>query len=78
MAAPHRLASLTGEVVEADDLLRHPSPDRLFIEAQPGHIQNAAERKDLESAQRDALRADKLRTEFASFAKPAFTINGQN
>ena len=51
--------------------------DRLFIEAQPGHIQNAA-KHDLESLQRDVLRADKLRMEFATFAKPTFIINGQN
>jgi len=51
--------------------------DRLFIETQPGHIQNTVQH-DLESVQRDALRADKLRTEFATFAKPTFTINGQN
>lgn len=51
--------------------------DRLFIEAQPGHIQNAAQH-DLESNQRDVLRAARLRTEFAMFAKPTFTINGQN
>lgn len=51
--------------------------DRLFIEAQPGHIQSAAQH-DLESTQRDVLRATRLRTEFAMFAKPNFTINGQN
>jgi protein arginine kinase len=51
--------------------------DRLFIEAQPGHIQNTVQH-DLESVQRDVLRADRLRTEFATFAKPTFTINGKN
>jgi protein arginine kinase len=51
--------------------------DRLFIETQPGHIQNSAQH-DLESNQRDVLRAGRLRTEFATFAKPTFTINGQN
>lgn len=51
--------------------------DRLFIEAQPGHIQNTA-KHDLESNQRDVLRAERLRAEFAAFAKPNFTINGQN
>jgi protein arginine kinase len=51
--------------------------DRLFIETQPGHIQNSA-RHDLESNQRDVLRAGRLRTEFATFAKPTFAINGQN
>ncbi|MFT3781452.1 MAG: protein arginine kinase [Nibricoccus sp.] len=51
--------------------------DRLFIEAQPGHIQNASNH-DLESNERDTLRAEKLRTEFATFAKPNFSVNGQN
>ncbi len=51
--------------------------DRLFIESQPGHIQSTAQH-DLESNQRDILRASRLRTEFATFAKPTFTINGQN
>jgi protein arginine kinase len=51
--------------------------DRLFIEAQPGHIQNVAQH-DMESNQRDMLRATRLRTEFAIFAKPNFSINGQN
>lgn len=51
--------------------------DRLLIEAQPGHIQSTA-KHELESNQRDVLRADRLRTEFATFAKPNFTINGQN
>jgi protein arginine kinase len=51
--------------------------DRLFIESQPGHIQSTAQH-DLESGQRDILRATRLRTEFATFAKPTFTINGQN
>lgn len=51
--------------------------DRLFIEAQPGHIQSTA-KHDLESNKRDILRAERLRTEFAAFAKPNFTINGQN
>ena len=51
--------------------------DRLLIEAQPGHIQSTA-KHDLESNQRDVLRAERLRTEFATFAKPNFTINGQN
>ena len=51
--------------------------DRLFIESQPGHIQRSAQH-DLESNQRDILRAERLRNEFAQFAKPNFTINGQN
>ena len=51
--------------------------DRLFIEAQPGHIQHTT-KHDLESNERDTLRAEKLRTEFATFAKPKFTLNGHN
>ncbi|WP_043588852.1 protein arginine kinase [Geminisphaera colitermitum] len=45
--------------------------DRLLIETQPGHIQNAAP-TDLDTNHRDMLRADKLRAEFAAFAKPTF------
>jgi len=51
--------------------------DRLFIEAQPGHIQHTT-KHDLESSERDTLRAEKLRVEFAAFAKPTFAINGKN
>ena len=51
--------------------------DRLFIEAQPGHIQHTS-KNDLESTQRDVVRAERLRTEFATFAKPNFAANGQN
>ena len=51
--------------------------DRLFIEAQPGHIQHTTQH-DLESTQRDSLRAERLRAEFAAFAKPNFTLNSQN
>ena len=51
--------------------------DRLFIEAQPGHIQHST-KHDLESNERDTLRAEKLRTEFATFAKPKFSLNGKN
>jgi protein arginine kinase len=52
--------------------------DRLFIEAQPGHIQHATGKPELESAERDALRASRLRAEFAAFARPTFTTNGNN
>ena len=52
--------------------------DRLFIEAQPGHIQHATGKPELETAERDALRASRLRTEFAAFARPTFTTNGNN
>ena len=51
--------------------------DRLFIEAQPGHIQSTS-KQDLDSNQRDILRAEKLRMEFAAFAKPNFLMNGRN
>jgi hypothetical protein len=61
------------------DLGLFPEPiravtDRLLIEAQPGHIQAAA-RHDLDSVQRDALRADKIRNEFAAVARPDFTLH---
>jgi protein arginine kinase len=53
--------------------------DRLFIEAQPGHLQHA-QRGEFEPDQRDLLRAVRLRSEFANFARPdfTFTINGKN
>lgn len=51
--------------------------DRLFIEAQPGHVQHSS-KHDLESTERDTLRAEKLRAEFSAFAKPKFSLNGQN
>jgi protein arginine kinase len=51
--------------------------DRLFIEAQPGHIQYAAH-GSFESAQRDRLRADFLRAEFAKFSPPDFNIASRN
>ena len=51
--------------------------DRLFIEAQPGHIQHLS-KHDLDSTQRDVLRADRLRGEFAQFAKPSFNASGKN
>lgn len=46
--------------------------DRLFIEAQPGHLQHV-HRGEFEPGQRDLLRAARLRGEFANFAKPNFT-----
>ncbi len=45
--------------------------DRLFIEAQPGHLQHAQKGK-FEPEQRDVLRASRLRSEFAAFARPTF------
>jgi protein arginine kinase len=49
--------------------------DRLFIEAQPGHLQHAQKGK-FEPDQRDVLRAGRLRSEFAAFARPAFAVPG--
>ena len=46
--------------------------DRLFIEAQPGHLQHV-HRGEFEPGQRDLLRAARLRGEFANFAKPNFS-----
>ena len=53
--------------------------DRLFIEAQPGHLQHA-QKGEFEPAQRDMLRAARLRSEFANFARPDFNLtnNGKN
>jgi len=47
--------------------------DRLFIEAQPGHLQHA-QKGEFEPSQRDVLRAARLRSEFANFARPDFTL----
>ena len=54
-----------------------PVIDRLFIEAQPGHIQHAVNH-DLEAGERDSTRASRLREEFARFPIPTFTTNGNN
>ena len=48
--------------------------DRLFIEAQPGHLQHA-QKGEFEPGQRDVLRASRLRSEFANFARPDFSLN---
>ena len=47
--------------------------DRLFIEAQPGHLQYA-QKGEFEPGQRDLLRAAKLRSEFATFMHPSFVL----
>jgi protein arginine kinase len=47
--------------------------DRLFIEAQPGHLQHA-QKGEFEPNQRDLLRAGRLRAEFANFPGPNFTF----
>lgn len=53
--------------------------DRLFIEAQPGHLQHA-QKGEFDPAQRDVLRAARLRSEFANFVRPNFntTSNDKN
>ena len=51
--------------------------DRLFIEAQPGHLQHA-QKGEFEPAQRDMLRAVRLRSEFANFARPDFTLTNNS
>jgi protein arginine kinase len=48
-----------------------PVIDRLFIEAQPGHLQHA-QQAPLEAGQRDLLRAERLRSEFAILSRPNF------
>jgi protein arginine kinase len=47
--------------------------DRLFIEAQPGHLQHA-QKGEFEPNQRDLLRAERLRSEFANLGRPDFTF----
>ena len=58
---------------------QRPVIDRLFIEAQPGHLQHA-QKGEFDPGQRDLLRAVRLRSEFANFAAPDFTAtqNGRN
>jgi protein arginine kinase len=52
--------------------------DRLFIEAQPGHLQHA-QKGEFDPAQRDLLRAVRLRSEFANFVRPDFNFTtGKN
>ncbi len=46
--------------------------DRLFIEAQPGHIQSSGHH-ELEPTKRDALRAEMVRREFSSVPRPDFS-----
>jgi protein arginine kinase len=48
--------------------------DRLFIEAQPGHLQHH-QKGECEPGQRDLLRAARLRSEFANLARPNFNSN---
>ena len=51
--------------------------DRLFIEAQPGHLQYA-QKGACDPQQRDFLRAAKLRTEFANVTKPDFSVSASD
>jgi protein arginine kinase len=52
--------------------------DRLFIEAQPGHVLHAAGKDSLESTERDMLRARHLREEFSTFPSLQFSNNTGN
>ena len=47
--------------------------DRLFIEAQPGHLQYA-QKGEFEPGQRDLFRASRLRSEFSTFLRPNFSL----
>jgi protein arginine kinase len=51
--------------------------DRLFIEAQPGHLQHA-QKGEFEPSQRDVLRAARLRSEFGNFARPNFNFHNND
>lgn len=44
--------------------------DRLLIECQPGHIQYAAKKNQVDAVERDILRASRLRSEFAKLPEP--------
>jgi len=48
------------------------SVDRLFIEAQPGHIQYTAQQTELDPAHRDIARATLIRETFANIAAPDY------
>jgi protein arginine kinase len=52
--------------------------DRLFIEAQPGHVQYASGKAELETTERDMLRAERLRGEFTKFPGPSYPFNNRN
>jgi protein arginine kinase len=52
---------------------QRPIIDRLFIEAQPGHLQHA-QKGEFDPARRDLLRAAQLRSEFANFTPPNFAL----
>jgi len=59
------------------DEKERPRVDRLFIEAQPGHLQHA-QKGEYEAGQRDLIRAGRLRSEFANFSQPDFSNAGNN
>ena len=50
--------------------------DRLFIEAQPGHLQHA-QKGEFDPGQRDVIRATRLRSEFADFVRPDFDLKNK-
>ena len=56
---------------------RRSVTDRLFIEAQPGHLQYS-QKGEFEAGQRDLLRAERLRSEFANFTRPDFTLSSNS
>ena len=47
--------------------------DRLFIQAQPGHLQHS-QSAQFDASRRDLLRAERLRGEFANVVRPDFTL----
>lgn len=51
--------------------------DRLFIEAQPGHLQHT-QKGEFDPGQRDVLRAARMRSEFANFARPDFNFTNNH
>ncbi len=52
--------------------------DRLFIEAQPGHILLQSKQSEMDSTRRDMLRAERLRSEFSAFTRPNFNLKPQS
>ena len=52
--------------------------DRLFIEAQPGHVHYASGRDKLQSEERDVLRATRMRSEFSNILPPESLATGNN
>ncbi len=52
--------------------------DRMFIESQPGHISHRAGKTEIDSDERDRLRADHLRAEFANFTSLNYALPENN